>query len=117
MMSHVIEGRFSFVHQRIFYRWSCAGFELAVQGLHGCFFRLMTKPPAPAIRSFMQSDPVYPGLQTGLAVEVFHSAKHFEENFLRGVGGVGWISEHPINQAINRLMKFADEPGVGIFRT
>ena len=50
-------------------------------------------------------------------MKMFHSAKHFQENFLRGVGGVSWICDHAINQAVDGLMKFSDEPGVGLFRS
>ena len=64
----------------------------------------------------MHRDPVNPGLQAGLAVKVLHSAKHFQEDFLRGVGRVRRIGHDAVHQAVDRLVEFADEPGVGVFR-
>ena len=64
----------------------------------------------------MHRNPVNPGLQAGLAVKMLHAAKHFQEDFLGSVGRVRRIGDDAIHQAVDRLVKFGDEPGVGVFR-
>src|SRR5215469_10000746 len=76
----------------------------------------MAEPPAPAIGGFVNGDAINPGLQTRLAVEVPHSAEDFEENFLRGVGGIRGVGQNAIDQAIDGLVELSDEPGIGLFR-
>ncbi len=65
----------------------------------------------------MQRDAVNPGLQAGLAVEMFHPAEHFQKHILRSVRGIGRIIHDAIDESVDRLMKLADQPGVGLFRT
>ena len=48
-------------------------------------------------------------------MEVLHPAKYLEENFLSGIGRIGRIGQDAVNQAVNRLMEFPDQPGVGFF--
>ena len=64
----------------------------------------------------MHGDAVNPGFQAGLAVKMLHAPKHFQEDFLRGIRRVRRIGDDAINQAVDRLVEFADEPGVGVFR-
>ena len=64
----------------------------------------------------MHRDTVNPGLQAGLAVKMVHAAKHFQKDFLRGIGRVGGIGDDAIHKAVDRLVEFSDEPGVGVFR-
>ena len=64
----------------------------------------------------MHRDAVNPGLQAGLAVKMLHPPKHLQENFLRGIGRVRRVGHDAINQAVDRLVKFGDKPGVGVFR-
>ena len=64
----------------------------------------------------MNRDAIDPCLQTGFAMEVLHPPEHFQEDFLRGIRGVGGIVHHSVNQAIDGLMKFADQRGIGFFR-
>ena len=64
----------------------------------------------------MYGNTVNPGFQAGLAVKMLHPPKHFQEDFLRGIGGVRRIGDDAIHQAVDRLVKFCDEPGVGVFR-
>src|SRR5262245_14444934 len=82
-----------------------------------CFFGLMPEPPTPPVRSFMDGYAVNPGLQTGLAMEVFHAAKNLQKYFLSGVGGIGGVGQDTIDNAVDRLMKFAHKPCVGFFRS
>ena len=56
----------------------------------------------------MHRDPVNPGLQAGLPVKMLHAAKHFQEDFLRGIGRVRRIGDDAIHQAVDWLVKFAD---------
>ena len=62
----------------------------------------------------MHRNAVDPGLQAGLAVEVFHSSEDLQEDFLCGIGGISRIGDDPVYQAVNRLVKLADQPGVGV---
>ena len=48
---------------------------------------------------------------------MFHAAKHFQKNFLRSIGRVCRIGDDAIHKAVNWLVKFRDEPGVGVFRS
>src|SRR3954464_6085192 len=50
-------------------------------------------------------------------MKLLHTAKHFEENFLGGIGRIRGIGEDSVNQAVNRLMKFSYQPGISLFRT
>jgi hypothetical protein len=43
---------------------------------------------------------------------MFYSAEDFQKHFLGGVRSVCRISYHPVNQAIDRLMKFSDKPDI-----
>src|SRR5437773_9857408 len=62
----------------------------------------------------MHRNAVDPGLQAGLAVEVFHSSEDLQEDFLCGIGGISRIGDDAVYQAVNRLVKLADQPGVGV---
>src|SRR6266849_4324856 len=62
----------------------------------------------------MHRNAVNPGLQAGLAVEVFHSSEDFQEDFLCGIGGISRIGDDAVYQAVNGLVKLADQPGVGV---
>ena len=64
----------------------------------------------------MHGNAVNPGFQAGFAVKMLHSTKHFQKDFLRGIGGVRRIGDDAVNQAVDRLVEFCDEPGVGVFR-
>ena len=64
----------------------------------------------------MHRNTVNPGFQAGLAVKMLHPPKHLQEDFLRSIGRVGGIGDDAIHQAVNGLVKFGDEPGVGVFR-
>ena len=64
----------------------------------------------------MHRNTVNPGFQAGFAVKMLHSPKDLQEDLLGSIGGVGRIGENAINQAVDGLVKFADEPGVGILR-
>src|SRR5713226_3340161 len=77
----------------------------------------MPEPPAAPVGSLVYRNPVHPSLQAGLAVEMLHPPEDLEENFLRGVGGIGWIRYNAINQAIDRLVELANQPGVCLLRT
>src|SRR5947209_18039710 len=74
----------------------------------------MAVPPAAAVRSFMHRNAVDPGLQAGLAVEVFHSSEDLQEDFLCGIGGISRFGDDAVYQAVMRLVKMADPPGVGV---
>src|SRR5437016_13442140 len=74
----------------------------------------MAVPPAAAVRSFMHRNAVDPGLQAGLAVEVFHSSEDLQEDFLCGIGGISRIGDDAVYKAVNGLVKLADQPGVGV---
>src|SRR5437870_11760425 len=73
----------------------------------------MAVPPAAAVQSFMHRNAVDPGLQAGLAVEVFHSSENFQEDFLCGIGGISRIGDDAVYQAVNGLAKLADQPSSG----
>src|SRR3979411_385455 len=94
----------------------CAVFVFTVgDRINRGFLRLMPEPPAPAIRGLMQSDAVDPRLKTGLAVEMLHSPENFQKYFLGSVSGVGWIINDAVDEPVNRLMKFSNEPRVSFF--
>src|ERR1700719_3098133 len=78
--------------------------------------RLVTKPPSLAVRGLVQCDAVNPGFQARFSVKTFHSAKHLQEHILRGIRGVSRIADHAVDQAVNRTLKFADQPRIGLFR-
>ena len=42
-------------------------------------------------------------------MEVFHSPEYFQEDFLRGIRGIGGIVHNTMHQAIDRLMKLTDQ--------
>src|SRR5438445_13051823 len=75
----------------------------------------MAVPPAAAVRSFRHRNSVDPGLQAGLAVEGFHCSEDLQEDFLCGIGGISRSGDDAVYQAVNRLVKLADQPGVGVF--
>ena len=81
------------------------------------FLRLVPEPPALSIGRFVQRDAVNPCLQARLAVEMFHPAEHFQKHILRSVRRIGRIIHDAINKPVDRLVKLADQPGVGLFRT
>src|SRR5207245_10887269 len=62
----------------------------------------------------MYRNAVDPGLQAGLAVEVFHTSEDLQEDFLCGIGGISRIGDDAVYQAVNRLVKLADQPGIGV---
>src|SRR4029077_9235936 len=85
--------------------------------LHARFLRLVTKPPAPSVRCLMNGYAVNPRLQAGSPVKLFHSAEHFEENFLRSIRSIPGIGKNSVNEAVNGLVKFAHQPGVCVLRS
>src|SRR5581483_8397812 len=48
-------------------------------------------------------------------MKMFHTAKNFKENLLGSIGGVRGIADHPVDQVVEGLLKFTDEPGVSFF--
>ena len=46
----------------------------------------------------MHGDAVNPGFQTGLAVKMVHAAKHFQKDFLRGIGRVRRIGDDAVTR-------------------
>ena len=77
----------------------------------------MTVEPALLIERFANGDPVEPRLQRAAPAESANSAKGFQKNFLRGVGGVRHIAQHPENEVIDRAVVVGDEPVEGRLRT
>src|SRR5438105_13497189 len=75
----------------------------------------MAVPPAAAVRSFMHRNAVDPGLQAGVAVEVFHSSEDLQEDFLCGIGGISRLGDDAVYQAVNGLVKLSDQPRIGMF--
>ena len=41
-------------------------------------------------------------------MKVLDSAKYLQKDFLGGIGGIGWITDQPVNQAIDGLLKLCD---------
>ena len=76
----------------------------------------MPEPPAPPVGGFVHRNPVNPGFQAGLTVKMLHAAEDLQKDFLCGIGGVGRIGHDAIDQAVDGLVEFADEPRVGVFR-
>src|SRR5438270_6016534 len=64
----------------------------------------------------MNGNSINPCFETGLAVEVLHPAKNFQEDLLCGIGGICGIRENAVHHAVHGVMKLTDEPRVGIFR-
>ena len=89
---------------------------LGFRRLNRRLMHLVAKPPALPIRRLMQCNAINPGLQAGFAVKMLHAAEHFQKNILRGIGRVGGIAHHAINQPVNWTLKFTDQPCVGRFR-
>ena len=89
---------------------------IGFQRLNRSLMRLVPEPPPSPVRGLVQSDAVNPCLQGGPTVKVFHSAKHFHENFLGGVGRVRRVVHDAVHQSVDRLLKLADQPGVSLFR-
>src|SRR5664279_2022229 len=50
-------------------------------------------------------------------MEASDSPKYLEKYFLSGVGGVGWIVKHPVNQTKNWLIVLRDEPRESLLRS
>src|SRR5215469_12125285 len=63
----------------------------------------------------MNGDAIDPSLQTGLAMKILHPPKHLQEDFLGGIGGIGWVGENPVHNAVDGLVEFSNQPGIGVF--
>src|SRR6202521_2390899 len=113
-MRELFKRRLARIHQPIF---SGIFAVASCNGINRRFLRLVPEPPAPSIGRLVQRDAVYPGLKAGLAVEMFHPAEHFQKHILRSVRRIRRIVHDAIDESINRLVKLADEPGIGLFRT
>ncbi len=85
--------------------------------LDRCLLYFVPEPPTPVVRSFMYRNPVDPGLQAGIGIEVLDPAKNLDEYFLGGVGRVRRVVQNPIYQAVYRLVVMRDEPFESIFRS
>src|SRR5262249_4565277 len=77
----------------------------------------MAEPPTAAVRWLRDRDAIDPCLQAGLTVKMFHAAEYLQKNILGGVGSVRRIGEDAVHDAVDRLVKFSDEPGVGFLGT
>src|SRR6266852_4978036 len=86
-------------------------------GINRRFLCLVPEPPAPPIRRLVQSDAVDPGLQARFAVKMLHPAEDFQKYVLRRVRRIRRIVHDAVHETVDRLMKLADQPGVGLFRT
>jgi len=65
----------------------------------------------------MQSDAVNPRLQTGLTVEMLHSAENLQKHFLGRVGRIGRVIHDAVDEPVDGLVKLANQPGVCFFRS
>ena len=49
-------------------------------------------------------------------MKVPNATEDFQKHFLSGVRGIRRITQNAVHQAVDRLVKFADQPVVGILR-
>ena len=70
----------------------------------------MALEPAAMIQGLADGDAVEPGLQRTALAETANSFEGFQENFLRGVGGIRGVSQHAENQIVDRTVVMVDEP-------
>src|SRR5579871_4770801 len=114
-MRNILERRIGMIRQRHSYVMFAAR-RLRLRGLDRSLLGLVPKPPSPPVRCLMQRDTVNPRLEAGLAMEVLHAAKHFQEDVLRGVRGIRGIIHYAINQSVYGLLELSNQPGISRFR-
>src|ERR1700722_12718708 len=49
-------------------------------------------------------------------MEMVHSAENFQEDLLRRVRRIRRVSDHAVNQTVDRVMELSDKPGIRFFR-
>src|SRR3981189_3307706 len=76
----------------------------------------MALEPAAVIQGFANGDAIEPGLQRTSLAKTANSLEGFQENFLRRVGGVRRISQHPEDQVVDGSVVVIDEPVEGGLR-
>ena len=122
VIERALHGDLNFVRGELFKRSGAEIFDFHLRatfggfGIDGNIFLRMTLEPALVIESFANGDAIEPGLQRAALAEIANSAKRFQENFLSAVGGIGGISEHAEDEAIDRSVVMRDEPVEGSLR-